>query len=79
MTKQIHIKTAYFLFVINIITKSKKICCMGRSLKICGTIHLLSSAGGDAPLVQGLILASMCDVCTRLADTLGPACANAYC
>ena len=32
-------KKAYFLFVINLITRSKKICRLGRSLKICGTIH----------------------------------------
>ena len=33
-------KKAHFLFVINLITKSKKICRLGRSLKICETIHL---------------------------------------
>ena len=32
-------KKAHFLFVINVITRSKKICRLGRSLKICGTIH----------------------------------------
>ena len=32
-------KKAYFQFVINLITRSKKICRMGRSLKNCGTIH----------------------------------------
>jgi len=36
-------KKAYFLFVINLITRSKKICCMGRSLKNCGTIHCWTS------------------------------------
>ena len=34
-------KKAYFLFVINLITRSKKICCLGRSLKICETINII--------------------------------------
>ena len=33
-------KKAYFLFVINLITRSKQIYRKGRSLKMCGTIHL---------------------------------------
>jgi len=32
-------KKAYFLFVINPFIKSKKIYCIGRSLKMCGTVH----------------------------------------
>ena len=32
-------KKAYFLFMINLITRSKKICRMGRRLKNCGTIY----------------------------------------
>ena len=32
-------KKAYFLFAINLITISKKMCRLGRSLTICGTIH----------------------------------------
>jgi len=32
-------KKAYFLFVINLIKISKKIYHIGRSLKICGTMH----------------------------------------
>ena len=38
MTQKIQ-KKAYFLFVINFITRSKKICRLGRSLKNCGTIY----------------------------------------
>ena len=34
-------KKAYFLFVINLITRSKKICRLGRSLKRCETIQML--------------------------------------
>ena len=34
-------KKAYFLFIINLITRSKKIYGTGRSLNICGTLHML--------------------------------------
>ena len=34
-------KKTYFLFVVNLITRSKKICHLGRSLKICGTSHCM--------------------------------------
>ena len=39
----------YFLFVINLITRSKKICRLGRSLKNCGTIHY-DNDKGRAPI-----------------------------
>ena len=34
-------KKAYFLFVINLITRPKTICRMGRSLQICGTFYYI--------------------------------------
>ena len=45
-------KKAYFLFEINLITRSKKIWRLVRSLKICGTIHWWSDQVSSAPLLS---------------------------